>query len=282
MRFFSILALLSASYVAASDNHLRSPKETVDAIDLAAEQADIAAQEKRQQEQNASGDADLRVAINAKEREVEELKAQLNLQLNLSDPGAADVEEEDEARPSLQACTDDADWKDKTGIGCNFYSKNSYWCDDALNFADKNGKSAKDACCVCGGGDSGYGKGVYWIKSRKTGEYLGIYKITSPHVRMSDNLWSPYIEIELVPLPNNEYALMSKRYGDRFLSVGESGEVKLYHLIGDWERFKIMEVNGGVQFFNVKWQRYLDVYNGVKTIKSPMGTYTTFNLVPSN
>lgn len=270
MRFLSILALLSTSYVAASENLRASPKETADLADLTAELADIAAQEKRKEEQKTDQD-DLRLAISTKEREVEELKAKLNLNSVYS---ADDT--------SLGACTDDGDWVDKTELSCKFYTDNKDWCADALEYKNGEGKTAKDACCVCGGGESGYGKGVYWIKSRKTGEYLGIYKITSPKVRMTDKLWSPYIKIEVVPLEDNEYALMSHRYGNKFLSVGESGEVKLYHLIGDYERFKIMEVSGGVQIYNVKWGKFLDVYNGVKTSTNSLGQYTTFNLIPTN
>mmetsp|Transcript_19540 Transcript_19540/g.24631 ORF Transcript_19540/g.24631 Transcript_19540/m.24631 type:complete len:289 (+) Transcript_19540:91-957(+) len=266
MRFFSILALLSVSFVAATDSTRPLPEdEPIDVVALEAEKAEIAAQELR--EANSKEDS-LLALLQTKEREVAEIKSELEAQVD------------SKHEPSLGVCTNDVDFKDKFGLDCNFYNQFKSYCDDAYQYVNKDGESAKNACCACGGGDSGYGKGVYYMKSMNTGEYVGIYKLTSPHVRMSDNLWSPYIKIEIVPLVNNEYALMSHRYGDRFISIKEDGSVRSYHVVGDWERFKIIESsNGSVQFYNIKWSRYLDVYNGLKTREKPLGKYTAFNLV---
>eukprot|EP00403_Amphidinium_massartii_P014875 CAMPEP_0178419742 /NCGR_PEP_ID=MMETSP0689_2-20121128/25767_1 /TAXON_ID=160604 /ORGANISM="Amphidinium massartii, Strain CS-259" /LENGTH=163 /DNA_ID=CAMNT_0020041189 /DNA_START=61 /DNA_END=552 /DNA_ORIENTATION=+ len=48
-------------------------------------------------------------------------------------------------------CTDTAAWVDSYGDGCNMYDSHPSWCDSAEIWA-VGGVSAKDACCVCGGG----------------------------------------------------------------------------------------------------------------------------------
>jgi len=69
-------------------------------------------------------------------------------------------------RQAIVGCTDTASWKDKDGDDCVAYGQN-FWCTkdgrydvvwheswgtfDSLK--DKNGISAKNACCACGGGN---------------------------------------------------------------------------------------------------------------------------------
>ncbi len=59
-------------------------------------------------------------------------------------------------------CVDDTDWKDKTGDNCEEYRKHRrdldvgeydgyYWC-EVYGYLENNGKSARTACCICGGG----------------------------------------------------------------------------------------------------------------------------------
>ena len=51
-------------------------------------------------------------------------------------------------------CVDDENWYDRDGpnYDCDWYTGSPSDCADAENYADSNGISAKDACCICGGG----------------------------------------------------------------------------------------------------------------------------------
>jgi hypothetical protein len=52
-----------------------------------------------------------------------------------------------------QGCWDQPDWYDSTGDGCRWYSEESNYCDDyGSQFASEDYQTAKNACCVCGGG----------------------------------------------------------------------------------------------------------------------------------
>merc|ERR1719412_2867761 len=48
-------------------------------------------------------------------------------------------------------CVDDLDWVDSYGDGCDWYVSSDE-CQDAEEYVDWNGESAKDKCCMCGGG----------------------------------------------------------------------------------------------------------------------------------
>ena len=50
-------------------------------------------------------------------------------------------------------CRDESGWIDSKGDGCDTYDENSYYC-QLYNGQYKNfGKTANEACCICGGGD---------------------------------------------------------------------------------------------------------------------------------
>jgi hypothetical protein len=52
-----------------------------------------------------------------------------------------------------QGCWDQLDWYDSTGDGCSWYSEESNHCNDyGSRFASEDYQTAKNACCVCGGG----------------------------------------------------------------------------------------------------------------------------------
>mmetsp|Transcript_14969 Transcript_14969/g.36470 ORF Transcript_14969/g.36470 Transcript_14969/m.36470 type:complete len:652 (+) Transcript_14969:1978-3933(+) len=54
-------------------------------------------------------------------------------------------------------CTNNAEWVDGGGDGCDWYEANEAYnaCSLALAYSNADGVSANDACCVCGGGTNG-------------------------------------------------------------------------------------------------------------------------------
>ena len=72
---------------------------------------------------------------------------------------------------SSDSCTieEDTEWADVYGDSCAEYELNPWWCQTATDYADDNGDSAIDKCCICQSFESmpgfnvtyGYGYGGY-------------------------------------------------------------------------------------------------------------------------
>eukprot|EP00957_Ditylum_brightwellii_P082475 6270293-Ditylum_brightwellii.AAC.1 len=54
--------------------------------------------------------------------------------------------------PDAGECTDYAGWFDSDGDGCSWYSEGETRCTDFGECCENEGHTAKQACCVCGGG----------------------------------------------------------------------------------------------------------------------------------
>jgi len=54
--------------------------------------------------------------------------------------------------PNAGECTDYAGWFDSDGDGCSWYSEGETRCTDFGECCENEGHTAKQACCVCGGG----------------------------------------------------------------------------------------------------------------------------------
>ena len=63
-----------------------------------------------------------------------------------SDGKEDDEEEEDD---SDKPCEDDTKFADSGGLGCNIYTKKPHWCEFSSKWANDDGVSASDVCCVC-------------------------------------------------------------------------------------------------------------------------------------
>ncbi len=109
-------------------------------------------------------------------------------------------------------CTDNSNFKDKDGMTCSQYDNNKSWCKDADSYANRNGVSANDACCACGGGSSGenpsdlpFAGKLYDIRGfgLNADKYLQISARNGVHMVSSDAS-RKHIKIEEI---NGKYAL---------------------------------------------------------------------------
>ena len=54
--------------------------------------------------------------------------------------------------PVEPICTNISNWRDSDGDGCNWYTNNDPGCDDYGSCCERQGYTANEACCFCGGG----------------------------------------------------------------------------------------------------------------------------------
>jgi hypothetical protein len=55
-------------------------------------------------------------------------------------------------QPLHGQCVDNIGWTDMYDANCSLYEESPKWCVNADKYSSANKGSAKDACCVCGGG----------------------------------------------------------------------------------------------------------------------------------
>ena len=139
-------------------------------------------------------------------------------------------------------CMDYPDFEDASKLGCESYTKYPSWCSVAKDYANSDGVSAEDACCVCGGGktsDSYDGK-VYFIKSYKYGTNLRFWE-DKVDMTINRDLWEM---IELIQVKGGKYLIKSDHFNNTYLSTNPKsmkGPVMVSNIVTANEEFEIMK-----------------------------------------
>lgn len=121
-------------------------------------------------------------------------------------------------------CEDKSGWKDAFLSDCSFYEEHTDLRCSLAFYGTNNGVDASEACCACGGGKREGCDGNYYIQSVASGLYLAIQKHGNrvPYVNAfgSQNLLT---NLEIESVGDDLYSIKSAYYGDRYMCVGGDG-----------------------------------------------------------
>jgi hypothetical protein len=180
-------------------------------------------------------------------------------------------------------CTDNESFLDLFKDGCDWYTeKKDLRCPYADLFA-KNGLSANEECCACGGGipddDPTPAPGMYYIKSPSFSKYISF----SSKTRVGLSYQNSKSLVQLVATGSGTFSLKSGYWsGSRYIDISSSSGAVV---VAQYGTFQLIPAYGGT--YNIKHEksgRFLSGnYNGVlESTYNENTPYIEFEFIPSN
>jgi hypothetical protein len=183
-------------------------------------------------------------------------------------------------------CTDNKSFRDLLKNGCGWYAeRKNLRCPYAGPFS-KNGLSAADECCACGGGvpdnDPTPKPGKYYIKSPSFSKYINFSGQNGVSLGFQNDL----ALVNLRDEGSGTFSLMGATLRDiRYVNIANSGTVSSSRNLSANSKFQLIPADGGrYKMKNVRNGRFLSAFfNGVLESTFSQNTpYVEFEFIPSN
>jgi hypothetical protein len=182
-------------------------------------------------------------------------------------------------------CTDNESFLDLLKDDCDWYTeKKDLRCPYADIFA-KNGLTANEECCACGGGtpddDPTPAPGIYYIKSPSFSKYINF----SEQYTVGLGYQNDMALVDLSDEGSGMFSLKSAYFQDyRYIDIAYSGTVSVRSYLSSTSKFQLIPAYGGTyKMKNARNGRFLSgMYNGVLESTDIENTsYAEFEFIPA-
>jgi hypothetical protein len=180
-------------------------------------------------------------------------------------------------------CTDNESFLDELKDGCDWYAERKDLRCPYADLFEKNGLSANEECCACGGGtpddDPTPAPGMYYIKSPSFSGYINF----SSKTRVGLGYQNAKALVQLVATGSGTFSLKSGYWtGSRYIDISSSSGAVV---VANYGSFQLIPGYGGT--YKIKHEkngRFLSGnYNGVLESTYTENTpYIEFEFIPSN